>query len=201
MNIVDQVLSNLPKNDAAAITARDLFTLCKDAETVIQISTILSQLFIKEKICRKSVNLGTTKYAYWYKQNEQNVANKIEEKSPDNEILATAEDPIAKEAQKPKKLFLLENKPEQAPNILAMAINCISNRASERDQPDGERSMTKAVSTFNALTGHKLSEREGWVFMVILKLARSQSGRHQIDDYVDGAAYISLAGESAEAEK
>jgi len=55
--------------------------------------------------------------------------------------------------------------------------------------------MARAVTTFNSLTGHKLTEREGWVFMAILKLSRAQAGRHVMDDYIDGAAYMALAGE------
>ena len=83
-----------------------------------------------------------------------------------------------------------------APDILIAAADCIGDRAEQRDQNDGERSMCKAVATFNQLTGHNLSEREGWVFMAVLKLARAQAGRHVLDDYIDGAAYIALAGET-----
>jgi hypothetical protein len=50
---------------------------------------------------------------------------------------------------------------------------------------------------FNALTGHELSERDGWLFMVMLKAARATAGGHNPDDYEDGAAYFALAGESA----
>ena len=82
-----------------------------------------------------------------------------------------------------------------APDILATAADCIGNRAAQRDQ-GCERSMARAVDTFNALTGSTLNEREGWIFMAILKLARAQAGRHVLDDYVDGAAYIALAGET-----
>ena len=31
--------------------------------------------------------------------------------------------------------------------------------------------------------------------MTLLKIARSQAGQHNIDDYVDGAAYMAIAGE------
>lgn len=87
-----------------------------------------------------------------------------------------------------------------APSLLIEAADAIENRAIERDQPDGERSMRTAVATFNALTGQQISEREGWVFMAILKLARAQGGKHTRDDYVDGAAYLALACESVEQE-
>ena len=82
-------------------------------------------------------------------------------------------------------------------DILIAAADCIGNRAEQRDQPDGERSMRRAVTAFNAITGHTLSEREGWLFMVFLKAARAQGGRFVLDDYIDGAAYFALAGESA----
>ena len=83
-----------------------------------------------------------------------------------------------------------------APDLLIAAADCIADRAEQRDHSTGERSMAKAASTFNALTGHGLSERDGWIFMAVLKLARAQAGRHVLDDYIDGTAYIALAGES-----
>ena len=84
-----------------------------------------------------------------------------------------------------------------APDILATAARCIAQRAATRDLP-AERSMARAVSAFNALAGASLSERDGWLFMVVLKAARATAGSHNADDYVDGAAYFALAGESAE---
>lgn len=83
-----------------------------------------------------------------------------------------------------------------AQQILHDAANCIGSRAAERDQAQ-ERSMARTVNTFNALTGRNLSEKEGWQFMAILKMARSMQGEERMDDYVDGAAYIALAGECA----
>ena len=87
--------------------------------------------------------------------------------------------------------------PDNASDILVMAEQAISDRAQQRDHADGERSIPRAVSMFNVLTGHHITEREGWILMALLKLSRAQGGAHQIDDYVDGAAYIALAGESA----
>jgi hypothetical protein len=43
-----------------------------------------------------------------------------------------------------------------------------------------------------------MTDREGWIFMALLKLSRAQGGAHHIDDYLDAAAYIALAGECAE---
>ncbi len=83
-----------------------------------------------------------------------------------------------------------------AVDILISAADEIAARADQLDRENGERSMARAVTTFNALTGHSLSQRDGWVFMVVLKLSRSQNGRPIIDDYLNGAAYMALAGES-----
>ena len=89
--------------------------------------------------------------------------------------------------------------PTAAPEFLQKAMDAIQNRAAERDQ-EQERSMARTVDMFNALTDHALSEREGWMFMVCLKMVRAQQGRLQLDDYVDGSAYFGLAGEAAVSE-
>lgn len=86
----------------------------------------------------------------------------------------------------------------KAPEILKQAAKHIEDRAAARDQPEGERSMGKTVEAFNAVTGHRLSERDGWVFMQILKLARACNTPAGLpDDYEDAAAYSALAGEAA----
>ncbi len=83
-----------------------------------------------------------------------------------------------------------------ATDILQEATECLTDRAIERDREGGERSMRAAVEAFNALTGHKLTEVDGWSFMLVLKLARSQGGCFKLDDYIDMAAYAALAGEA-----
>lgn len=87
-----------------------------------------------------------------------------------------------------------------APEILRAAERHIADRAASRDLPGGERSMPRAVAAFNALTGHRLSETEGNLFMVCLKAARATAGAHNPDDYEDGAAFFAMAGESAAVE-
>lgn len=93
----------------------------------------------------------------------------------------------------------------KASAILQAAHDAIGARAAERDQPDGERTAGRAARIFNAITGRQgtgeLSELDAWLFMVALKLARSQQGSFKLDDYVDGAAYHALAGECAAARK
>jgi hypothetical protein len=91
----------------------------------------------------------------------------------------------------------LKSDTPSARDILEQGVQAMADRASLRDKPDGERSMGLAVRTFNALKGTQLTERDGWQFMEILKMARAEQGRFSQDDYVDGAAYCALAGEAA----
>ena len=94
---------------------------------------------------------------------------------------------------------LVEQAPEAATatDILQEATECLTARAVERDREGGERSMRAAVEAFNALTGHKLTEADGWLAMVCLKAARAEGGKFRLDDYIDGAAYFALYGEAA----
>jgi hypothetical protein len=84
----------------------------------------------------------------------------------------------------------------KAEDILNKAAGHLADRAKTYDKPEGERSMRKTVDMFNVLTGGELTEEEGWMFMVLLKMVRSQQGEHRADNYEDGAAYFALAGES-----
>ncbi len=96
----------------------------------------------------------------------------------------------------------LTDEPEttQATDILQKAIDCIGDRASERDT-DAERSMKAAVESFNAMYGTELTEEQGWMFMVFLKASRAKGGDYREDDYTDGASYFGLAGEAAAKER
>jgi hypothetical protein len=82
-----------------------------------------------------------------------------------------------------------------APDLLCDAASLIEQRGADRDLPQ-ERSMRRAVSAFNALTGRDLSETQGWLFMVVLKLSRALGGRFNQDDLLDCAAYVALALEN-----
>ena len=80
--------------------------------------------------------------------------------------------------------------------ILSAAAATIDDRAAERDI-EQERSMARTVQAFNTLTGHELTETDGWLFMVVLKAARATAGAFQADDWIDMAGYVGLAGECA----
>ena len=87
--------------------------------------------------------------------------------------------------------------PSPAQEILNQALAEMEDRARTYDNPEGERSMEATVDMFNALTGLDMSYEQGWKFMVCLKLVRTEQGDYRADNYVDGAAYFSLAGEQA----
>jgi hypothetical protein len=93
-----------------------------------------------------------------------------------------------------KKLMLLS-----AQDVLENAADLIGNRGKERDKPDGERSMARAVAILNAwkTPDTELTEEMGWAFMVCLKFARMEGGVFKLDDYLDATAYCALMTESA----
>lgn len=84
--------------------------------------------------------------------------------------------------------------------ILSMASAGIKDRAAHRDTDAGDKSMARNVAVFNALSGHSLTETDGWLFLVCTKMARAVQGDFHEDDYVDLAGYVALAGESAGAD-
>ena len=95
-------------------------------------------------------------------------------------------------------VHLKEQEPTMtASDFLGAALNHLGDRASTYDNPTGERSMGRTVEAFNAITGHKLTEEHGWLFMCLLKQVRSQQGKYKSDSYEDGAAYFALMGECA----
>jgi len=84
-----------------------------------------------------------------------------------------------------------------APNMLKRASDLMIERAAQYDSPEGERSMEKIITAFNAITGKELTESEGWMLMVLLKLVRDNTrvAGHQ-DSCEDLIAYSALYGES-----
>lgn len=83
-----------------------------------------------------------------------------------------------------------------AAEFLRAGLRHMDERAVTHDAAEGERSMRQATAMFNMLTGHSVSETQGWKFMACLKLVRSEHGDFNADDYEDGASYMGLAGES-----
>lgn len=88
-----------------------------------------------------------------------------------------------------------------ANQLLSNAAGHLSDRAITYDNPAGERSMADTVALFNLFTGHKITESEGWRFMVFLKLVRSKQGKFKADNHEDAVAYEALAAEALQKEK
>lgn len=88
-----------------------------------------------------------------------------------------------------------------ASEILTKSVVTLVQRGKDYDQSHGERSMGRIVDVFNALTGHELTEAQGWQFMAVLKLVRMQTATDPTDSAVDCAAYAALAGESLNADR
>lgn len=87
--------------------------------------------------------------------------------------------------------------------ILTQAGSEMKDRATTYDNDAGERSIGKTVKAFAAVCGGSEvdTEEKGWLFMLILKLVRSQQGEFKLDNYVDATAYASLMGEAATDER
>ncbi len=85
-----------------------------------------------------------------------------------------------------------------AQDLLHKAASHMVKRAEQYDQQDGERSVPALVKAFNAITGHELSDADGWLFLVLLKLVRAQTakGEAAIDSAEDAVAYAALFGEA-----
>ncbi|MGL5153648.1 MAG: DUF6378 domain-containing protein [Aeromonas veronii] len=99
-------------------------------------------------------------------------------------------------------VHLKEQEPTMtASDFLGAALGHLEDRAATYDSPQGERSMGRTVEAFNAITGHKLSEEQGWLFMSCLKLVRSQQGKYKSDNFEDLIAYGALQGECAAKER
>lgn len=88
-------------------------------------------------------------------------------------------------------------RPCEAPEFLEVAAKHMSNRAATYDKPEGERSMGKTVEAFNVITGHSLTEAQGWLLQQILKDVRlfQRAGFHQ-DSAEDCVAYAALKAEA-----
>ena len=85
----------------------------------------------------------------------------------------------------------------KAGEFLKKAEQCLVNRGINYDAKNGERSISKVVKCFNEITGKHITNEEGWMFMTLLKIVRSQQGESKEDNFVDGAAYFSLMGEES----
>ena len=84
-----------------------------------------------------------------------------------------------------------------APELLGRAVAHMHERASTYDETGGERSMGKAVTAFNAITGRNLTESEGWLLLQVLKDVRLFTRpAYHADSAEDCIAYAALKAEA-----
>lgn len=99
---------------------------------------------------------------------------------------------------KPLKPKNAEAKQMSASDFLIKAGDLLSERGKDYDKPEGERSMGKTVSAFNAITGKDLSEAEGWLLLQILKDVRQWQNpeKYNADSAEDCVSYCALKAEA-----
>lgn len=85
-----------------------------------------------------------------------------------------------------------------AADFLRRGAAILEERGQEYDTPAGERSAARTVAAFNAITGHKLTEADGWLFLQLLKDARQWQNpdRYHADSAEDGVNYAALKAEA-----
>ena len=84
-----------------------------------------------------------------------------------------------------------------APGFLRRAAEIMEERGKQYDKPGGERSMSRTVQAFNAITGKDLTESEGWLLLQVLKDVRQwQRPAFHPDSADDGVAYSALKSEA-----
>lgn len=84
-----------------------------------------------------------------------------------------------------------------ATDILAESKSILTERGRVYDSKTGERSMASTVTAFNAITGQKLTEPEGWLLLQILKDVRQWSKKeYHPDSALDAIGYAALKAES-----
>lgn len=86
--------------------------------------------------------------------------------------------------------------PVTAASVLQHAAELLVERAKQRDQPTGERSIELTVKLFNLLRGRNLTTAEGCEFMCLLKKVRGWTGdSYDTDSHEDEAAFVALKAE------
>lgn len=81
----------------------------------------------------------------------------------------------------------------KAADILQRSAELLIERGKQYDTADGRSSMDRAVAAFNAITGHSLTEAEGWLLMQCVKDARQWArGGYHADSAEDCIAFAAL---------
>lgn len=91
---------------------------------------------------------------------------------------------------------------KKAIDVLTEAVKVQEERAKIYNSPGGERNMDALVAAFAAITKHKLTEAEGFLFLQLLKNIRlfCAPGFHE-DSAVDNVSYAALVAEAKSKER
>lgn len=79
------------------------------------------------------------------------------------------------------------------------AVEVMAQRGEQYDVDSGtnERSMARIVAAYNAIADADMSEAQGHLFMIVLKLVRAELSRgYDADHYIDGINYLAMYGEA-----
>lgn len=81
--------------------------------------------------------------------------------------------------------------------ILQTAEKLVSG---DRDKTHGDKLINhnNIALLWSAYLEFKITPKDVAILMVLLKLARTKAGQHNIDDYVDACGYAAIAGELKE---
>lgn len=111
-----------------------------------------------------------------------------------NAVMPTLTDAVDPPAPPIHPVLLLS---QTAPDLMRAGISIMEERAREYGAPQGERSIPAIVTAFNAITGHELTEAQGWLFMQLLKNVRmfAAPSFHR-DSAIDGINYCALMAEA-----
>lgn len=91
----------------------------------------------------------------------------------------------------------------KASEILSDVAALVSGdrEASHGDKRQNHQNIAALWNAFLAIRREPaapLNEVDAALLMALLKIARTQTGAHNIDDYRDGCGYIAIAGELAD---
>ena len=109
----------------------------------------------------------------------------------------TADEPLVLTEPAEEVVATPDPYPVKAAELLGRAAMHMHDRSSTYDKPEGERSMGRTVQAFNAITGHNLSEGEGWLLLQVLKDVRLFTrSEYHADSAEDCIAYAALKAEA-----